>query len=96
MQRSTTLLIAALGAGVATMAAMHWYRTEQTERRWAMLETYCADCHNDDDRAGELTFADLTPASIPEHAEVFEAVVEKLRGRLMPPPGREQPEPTRR
>ena len=29
---------------------------------------------------------------MPQHAEVFEAVVRKLRGRLMPPPGSPQPE----
>jgi len=93
MQRSglvitATVAVTALAAG----AAVYFYRAEQTEQRWGMLGTYCTDCHNDDDRAGELTFEGLTPESIPEHAEIFEAVVRKLRGRLMPPPGREQPE----
>jgi mono/diheme cytochrome c family protein len=92
MQRSTTFLVVATAAAAAAAAAVYVFRAEQTEQRWAMLETYCSDCHNNDDRAGELTFDSLTPASIPEHAEVFEAVVNKLRGRLMPPPGREQPE----
>jgi mono/diheme cytochrome c family protein len=92
MQRSTTFLVVAIAAAAAAAAAVYVFRAEQTEQRWAMLETYCSDCHNNDDRAGELTFDSLTPASIPEHAEVFEAVVNKLRGRLMPPPGREQPE----
>jgi hypothetical protein len=91
MQRATTWLIVAVGVGAAAAAA-YLFRAERTEQRWAMLETYCADCHNDDDRAGEMTLEGLTPASIPEHAEVFEAVVNKLRGRLMPPPGREQPQ----
>ena len=57
-----------------------------------MLGSYCVECHNDIDRFGDLTFEGLTPESVAEHAEIFEAVVTKLRGRLMPPPGSTQPE----
>jgi hypothetical protein len=78
-------------AAVATVAGVIAYRAEQTTQRWAMFQTYCTDCHNDVDRTGELTFESLSPAAIPEHPEIFEAVVRKLRGRLMPPPDREQP-----
>src|SRR5690606_41280843 len=39
-----------------------------------------------------LSFEGLTPESVPEHAEVFEGAIAKLRGRLMPPPGARQPE----
>ena len=91
MQR---LVIAAVVAVVAlAVAGVLWLNgTDSPEQRWATLQTYCTDCHNDDDRAGELTFEGLDPASIPAHAAAFEQVVRKLRGRLMPPPGRPQPE----
>ncbi len=59
--------------------------------RWETVQSFCVDCHNDIDRAGELTFEGMTAASVPEHAEIFEAVITKLRGRLMPPPDRDQP-----
>ena len=59
--------------------------------QWAMLSAYCTDCHNDVDRTGEVSFDGLTPASIPEHADIFEAAIRKLRGRLMPPPGSPHP-----
>jgi hypothetical protein len=49
------------------------------------------DCHNGIDRAGDVSFERLTPDAVPEHAEVFEAAIRKLRGRLMPPPGNRQP-----
>ncbi len=56
-----------------------------------MLKSYCSECHNSIDLAGDLSFEGLTPDSVPQHAEVFEAAVWKLRGRLMPPPGSPQP-----
>ena len=42
-------------------------------------------------RAGDIMFDRLTAESVPEHAEIFETAVHKLRGRLMPPPGNRQP-----
>jgi hypothetical protein len=71
-----------------------FYRSERAEQRWEVVRNYCLDCHNDIDRTGGLTFEDLTPESVPEHAELFETAVTKLRGRLMPPPGGRQPEQT--
>ena len=94
MRRRLQWVTAASAAGVAAAAALLMPRIEQARERerWGMLETYCSECHNADDRAGDLTFDALTPASVPEHAEIFEAAVRKLRGRLMPPPGSPQPE----
>jgi hypothetical protein len=71
-------------------------RLEHTreEQRFGLLEKYCTECHNPIDLAGERSFKGLTPASVPEHPELFEAAVAKLRGRLMPPPG--SPQPTQR
>jgi hypothetical protein len=79
------------GVGVGTIA---WRAVENTreQARWAMLGNYCLDCHNAVDRAGELSFEQLTAESVPEHPEVFEQVIQKLRGRQMPPPGERQPE----
>jgi hypothetical protein len=81
--------VAAAGAWLMT----HLEQARETER-FGMLERYCVECHNANDLAGDTSFEGLTPASIPEHAEVFEGVVNKLRGRLMPPPGSPQPEQT--
>jgi hypothetical protein len=91
MQRSHTILAAIAGAG-AVAVAVFALRLEHTDGQWGTIETHCMECHNAIDRAGEMTFEGLTPGSVSEHAEVFEAAVQKLRGRLMPPPGSEQPE----
>ena len=59
-----------------------------------MLKTYCVDCHSAAEAAGGVVFEGLGSA-IPGEPEVFEAAVRKLRGRLMPPPGKPQPDQPR-
>jgi hypothetical protein len=94
MQRSRQWVAAAVVVGIAAGGAWLLTQVEKVREgeRWAMLDRYCVECHNENDLAGDRNFQGLTPESIPEHAEVFEAVVNKLRGRLMPPPGSPQPE----
>jgi hypothetical protein len=62
------------------------------EEKWAFLDKYCSECHNAEDWAGGVAFDTLSPESIPEEPETFEHAVRKLRGRLMPPPGKPQPD----
>lgn len=64
----------------------------QSEAQWAVLDDYCMDCHNLDDYSGGLAFDLLDHDAITSDAEVWEKVVRKLRGRMMPPPGQEKPE----
>jgi hypothetical protein len=85
-------LAAVVTAGAAAGVALPAYRAHQTEQRWGLFKRYCIDCHNDVDRSGGLTFEGLDPESVPAHAETFEAVIRKLRGRLMPPSDEPQPE----
>ncbi|HLG56201.1 MAG TPA: DUF1592 domain-containing protein [Vicinamibacterales bacterium] len=56
------------------------------------IDTYCVGCHNSRARAGGVAFDTLTLDAVHEHADVWEAAVRKLRGRLMPPPGSRQPD----
>ncbi|MBN1237524.1 MAG: DUF1592 domain-containing protein [Gammaproteobacteria bacterium] len=92
MRRSHQWLAAASVAGAA-LAVLAWRAEHAREQdRWAMLDTYCVDCHNDLDLSGGLSFEDLSAESVPQHPEIFERVITRLRGRLMPPPGGPQPE----
>lgn len=77
------LPLAALPA-VAQQAASH--------AEWDLVERYCLDCHNDEDWAGQVAFSLMGPDSLGAQPELFEVVLKKLSGRLMPPPGSEQPE----
>jgi hypothetical protein len=88
-----TVAVAVVGAlSAAAIVAHRAFEARQTEQRWAMLATYCTECHNDEEFAGDVVFEGLGPESVPAHAETFEAAVRKLRGRLMPPPGNPQPD----
>src|SRR5512134_3904297 len=58
----------------------------------AVIDRYCTDCHNDAERTGELTLEPLELTDVGAHAEVWETVVKKLRGRMMPPAGEPLPE----
>jgi Protein of unknown function (DUF1592)/Protein of unknown function (DUF1588)/Protein of unknown function (DUF1585)/Protein of unknown function (DUF1595)/Protein of unknown function (DUF1587) len=62
------------------------------DQHWGMLKQYCSKCHNAEDWAGGVAFDTMTPEEIPEQAEIWEHAMRKLRGRLMPPPGKPQPD----
>jgi Protein of unknown function (DUF1592)/Protein of unknown function (DUF1588)/Protein of unknown function (DUF1585)/Protein of unknown function (DUF1587)/Protein of unknown function (DUF1595)/Cytochrome C oxidase, cbb3-type, subunit III len=64
---------------------------QHPESQWSTIQLYCFGCHNDGVRAGNLFLDQLSAESVPEHPEIFEKVVRKLRGRQMPPPGMLQP-----
>src|SRR3954451_1785061 len=64
---------------------------QHPESPWATIGTYCFGCHNEGVGAGNLFLTQLSAESVPQHPEVFEKVVRKLRGRQMPPPGMPQP-----
>ena len=64
---------------------------QHPESQWSTIQTYCFGCHNKYVRAGNLLLDELGAKSVPEHPEIFEKAVRKLRGRQMPPPGTPQP-----
>src|SRR5215468_9101634 len=65
--------------------------TQHPASQWSTIQTYCFGCHNKFVAAGNLFLDELGAESVPEHPEIFEKVVRKLRGRQMPPPGISQP-----
>ncbi len=91
MQRSRLYAAATFATCVAVAVAALVYQSGDADRHWALIQAHCIDCHNDIDRSGDLTFESLTAESVAEHPEIFETVVRKLRGRLMPPPDRAPP-----
>src|SRR4030088_1294020 len=64
---------------------------QHPESQWSTIQTYCFGCHNKYVRAGDLFLDELGAESVPEHHEIIEKAVRKLRGRQMPPPGMPQP-----
>jgi mono/diheme cytochrome c family protein len=59
--------------------------------RFDTLQTYCTECHNFEDWAGGVAFDTMAVDKVPADAEIWEEVVSRLRGNLMPPPGEPRP-----
>ncbi|HET9468367.1 MAG TPA: DUF1592 domain-containing protein, partial [Vicinamibacterales bacterium] len=58
----------------------------------AVVTRYCVSCHNDRAKSGGLSLEAMKVASVRDHPEVWEKVVQKLHGNLMPPPERPRPD----
>ena len=57
-----------------------------------LATNYCEKCHNTTDWAGSLAMDSLDLSHPDQDPEVWEKAVTKLRGRLMPPAGKKQPD----
>lgn len=58
----------------------------------ALLDTYCVTCHNQRTKTAGLMFDTMDLAQLPDHGDVWEKTVRKLRGGMMPPPGVRRPD----
>lgn len=98
---------AAIATSVLTLAAAGALHSEQTATKAmpfdgraaeAMVEDFCASCHNDIDEAGSLSFDDLRGADIVQgkNAQIWEAVLRKVVQDEMPPHTKRQPSPEMR
>ena len=56
------------------------------------LNRYCAGCHNDDVKAGDMTLSQFDLTRIDQNPRLAEKIIYKLRGGLMPPPGVPRPD----
>src|SRR5687768_7513684 len=88
-----------VGVGAAILAAAAAYlfasRSPSAGEQWALVDRYCAGCHNDAEFAGDLAFSRLSRTDLAADAAVWETAIRKLRGHLMPPPGERRPSEAR-
>ena len=58
------------------------------------LDTHCIVCHNSERRTANLALDEdaLDPREAPQHADIWEKVIRKLRTGAMPPAGRPRPD----
>jgi hypothetical protein len=61
----------------------------------SLLDKYCVTCHNQRARTGGLALDTLNLDNIPQDAAIWEKVVRKVRGGLMPPVGMPRPDQAR-
>ena len=53
---------------------------------------YCTGCHNNKLKTAGVSLEGLEAATIPDHAEVWEKVIARLRSGMMSPPGLPRPD----
>jgi hypothetical protein len=86
--RPTLLLLALTSAGCQPSVE------QQAAGAKDVIDRYCIDCHNDAERTGDLTLEHVALTDVGAHTEVWETVIKKLRGRMMPPAGEPLPDAT--
>jgi len=65
---------------------------QQLSPQRSLINQYCVTCHNEKAKTAGLMLDKLDIEHAGEHAEVWEKVVRKLRGGMMPPHGMPRPE----
>ena len=61
---------------------------------WKMMDRYCTTCHDQAEKAGGLALTTLNIDQVEPDAPIWEKVVQKVRGGMMPPSG--EPRPSRK
>src|SRR5690606_32313371 len=94
MRRIEGLRARFTAAAVAALAAASCAKSpeERVAAEWDLVGRYCVDCHNDVEYAGDLSLEHAKPADVVGDPALYERVVMKLRGDLMPPPGAHRPD----
>jgi len=57
-----------------------------------LLDKYCVTCHSDKLKTGGLSLQSADLAKVPENAEIWEKVIQKIRVEAMPPQGMPRPD----
>ncbi|MEP7352179.1 MAG: DUF1592 domain-containing protein [Acidobacteriota bacterium] len=93
IKNSIPLIAAVSLVGIFTAPSKTQAQAPATgEAQLATIKQYCSGCHSDKVKSGGMSLEGITVASIAKDPDLFEKVVRKLRGRVMPPPGAKQPE----
>jgi mono/diheme cytochrome c family protein len=93
MKRTFTVAgIALLLAGLTVSPAPSQGGQQQASTQRAFINRYCANCHNNDDKVGGLSFDGLNIDHPEANPELWEKVTRKMRAGVMPPSGAPRPD----
>ena len=62
------------------------------ESQQALVDQYCVFCHDDVERAGDMTLSELDLDHVGDSAPLVEKMIRKLRSGMMPPAGQPRPD----
>ena len=89
------VLLLVVGGGASGMlVGQSLEAVPSVESQQALVDQYCAYCHNDTTRSGGFSWADVDLAHPELSAARVEEIIRKLRVGQMPPAGAGRPEPT--
>jgi len=80
------------GSGLLLLLAGSVLSAQQVSPQHALINQYCVTCHNERAKTAGLLLDKMDIDHAGEHAEVWEKVVRKLRGGMMPPQGMPRPD----
>lgn len=93
---STSVLVLGMMVGLGHLpphaSAQSSEAATATSPQEALVDRYCVTCHNDRLRTGGLALDVLDVTDVGADADRWEAVVQKLRSGMMPPPRRPRPD----
>ena len=92
MMTRTHMRSAVFGMLVGVVMLPGVVRAQAEAEHQLVLDRYCATCHNDRMRIGNLSLEEMSLQRVSHDASEWEKVIRKLRARAMPPVGRPRPE----
>ena len=97
MTRAHRWLLRVVGLAIASVSATGFPASAQTAASATtparqLVALYCISCHNDKLKTGGLALDRADAEHVANSAEIWEKVIDKLRSRVMPPPGMRRPD----
>ena len=90
-----TVLVAAVLAILLSGPAQTQTATKGTATTSkALIDKYCISCHSDKLKTGGLSLENADLTKVADHGDVWEKVVRKTHGGMMPPAGMPRPDAT--
>src|SRR5882757_746863 len=62
------------------------------DQQRALVDRYCSDCHNPDEKSGSMTLTDLDLQHLEKNIDLAEKVIRRVGVNMMPPPGKQRPD----
>ena len=84
-------VVVVLASAVRLWAAPPQSAPDAVTPQRTLIDKYCVSCHNQKARTAGLMLDQMDLARVPQDGEVWEKVIRKLRGGMMPPQGIPRP-----
>lgn len=91
LQKNITLALFPLLSSLQIASVVAQDSGSVADEHNAFIDQYCSECHNSEDWSGSLDLSFYDLANAVDDAELWEKVMRKFRGSMMPPQGNPRP-----